>query len=207
MLLVDVLGVILTVVTIHESGHYLIGRLYGYPMPVFSIGIGPRAAHLFTHAGTQFILSWFPIGGFVTIEDGDDDDDACIDDSLSLRQRLWRNVAVYAAGSLANIMSVIVVAIVYYWWFRDGLLGSGWLVFVDEKVDLFIFGSLFLALVNWLPIPPLDGSRIAFALIEIARNRQINADFKNVAFLIGSIFLSIYMIIDWSWFFYFLIWG
>lgn len=203
MLLFDVLGVILSVVTIHEAGHYLIGRIFGYSMPIFSIGVGPRAVHLFTYAGTQFILSWIPAGGFVII----DDDDECVNNALSLRQRLWRDVAVHAAGSLANMVSVMVVAGMYYWWFRDGLMESDWLVFFDDKVDLFIFGSLFLALVNWLPIPPLDGSRIAFALIEIARNRQINGDFKNVAFLIGSIVLIIYMIIEWLWFFYFLIWG
>lgn len=202
-LFVDVMVVIITVVLVHESGHYLIGRLCGYSISMFSIGIGPQAIHLFTHAGTHFIISWIPVGGYIII----DDRTPCADDDPSFRRWLWRDVAVYAAGSLANVISALVLAIIYFGWWRNTLVDASLIGVFDKKVDLFIFGSMVLAVVNWLPIPPLDGGRIVFALVEIIRHRKLNPDVKENMILIGSVIILVYMIIEWAWFCYFLIWG
>jgi membrane-associated protease RseP (regulator of RpoE activity) len=200
-IVVSVISTILSVILVHESGHYIMGRILGYRMPVFSIGMGPRAKHLFTYAGTQFIVSWLPIGGYVLF----DDIDKVSYDAATLRRTLWRDVAVYAAGVLANLVSALVVSVIYYNWMREGILNLSWLEFWDESVDLFIFASIFIACVNMIPLPPLDGGRIAFALIEIVRNRPIHVGVKESIFVLGTVLVLIYTVFDWSFFIYMII--
>jgi regulator of sigma E protease len=61
---VIVLGV---VVLFHEFGHYVVAKLFGITVEVFSIGFGPRIAG-FKHGGTDYRLSWVPLGGYVKLK-------------------------------------------------------------------------------------------------------------------------------------------
>ena len=51
-------------VVVHETGHYLVGRMCGIAVELFSIGFGPR---LWTYKKnkTTYCLSIIPLGGFV----------------------------------------------------------------------------------------------------------------------------------------------
>lgn len=51
-------------VFVHELGHYVVGRWCGIAVEVFSIGFGPAIVG-FRHRGTDYRLSWIPLGGFV----------------------------------------------------------------------------------------------------------------------------------------------
>jgi regulator of sigma E protease len=51
-------------VFVHELGHYLVGRWAGIAVEVFSIGFGPKILG-WRHRGTDYRLSWLPLGGFV----------------------------------------------------------------------------------------------------------------------------------------------
>lgn len=54
------------VVTIHEGGHFVIGRMCGIKMLEFSIGFGPKVfSKRFGKDNTLFTLRAFPLGGFV----------------------------------------------------------------------------------------------------------------------------------------------
>ncbi len=58
---VILLGVL---VFFHEFGHFVVGRLSGIAVEIFSIGFGPRIFG-FSHGGTEYRLSWIPLGGYV----------------------------------------------------------------------------------------------------------------------------------------------
>ena len=49
---------------LHETGHFLACRLAKVRVEVFSLGFGPRLAG-FRRNGTDFRLSWIPLGGYV----------------------------------------------------------------------------------------------------------------------------------------------
>ncbi|MXP63220.1 RIP metalloprotease RseP [Roseomonas sp. M0104] len=59
-----VLGVL---VFIHELGHYLAARWRGVHVEVFSIGFGKRIHSWVDRHGTEWRLSWLPLGGFVKL--------------------------------------------------------------------------------------------------------------------------------------------
>ncbi len=60
------------VVFIHELGHFLAAKAVGVYAPVFSIGWGTRAWGIKV-GETEYRLSWFPIGGFVSMASREDE--------------------------------------------------------------------------------------------------------------------------------------
>lgn len=53
------------IVTVHEYGHYIIGRLSGIRAEVFSLGFGPRLAAWRDRRGTLWQVAAVPLGGYV----------------------------------------------------------------------------------------------------------------------------------------------
>ncbi len=54
-------------VFVHELGHYLAARWRGMYAPRFSIGFGPKIWSWTDRHGTEFMLSWIPLGGYVAL--------------------------------------------------------------------------------------------------------------------------------------------
>ena len=53
------------VITVHELGHYWVGRLFGAAVESFSIGFGRSIFEFRDRRGTRWRLNWIPLGGFV----------------------------------------------------------------------------------------------------------------------------------------------
>lgn len=97
-------------VFVHELGHYLVGRWAGIAVETFSIGFGPKILG-WRSAGTEFRLSWLPLGGFVKFAGAHPSED--VPDGL--RGIPFRNAPLYKraltifAGPLANFLLAMVV--------------------------------------------------------------------------------------------------
>ena len=52
-------------VTIHEFGHFIVGRMFNIHIYRFSIGMGPVIYKKLDRHGTEFALSALPLGGYV----------------------------------------------------------------------------------------------------------------------------------------------
>ena len=52
-------------VTVHELGHYLVGRWFGVHADAFSVGFGKEIAGFTDKRGTRWKLSALPLGGYV----------------------------------------------------------------------------------------------------------------------------------------------
>lgn len=53
------------VITVHELGHYWVGRMFGAAAESFSIGFGRSILERTDSRGTRWRLNWMPLGGFV----------------------------------------------------------------------------------------------------------------------------------------------
>ena len=53
------------VITVHELGHYWMGRVFGAAVESFSIGFGRPIVEVTDKRGTRWRLNWLPLGGFV----------------------------------------------------------------------------------------------------------------------------------------------
>lgn len=111
------------IVTVHEYGHYIIGRLSGIKAEVFSLGFGPRLIARRDRHGTVWQLAALPLGGYVRFLG---DANAASAGSVAVdparaRQTLtgaplWARFATVAAGPVFNfILSILVFAGMAIW--------------------------------------------------------------------------------------------
>lgn len=97
----------------HELGHFIVARICGVKVEVFSIGFGKKLAY-FTHKGTQYAISLIPLGGYVKLKG---QDDTALDtykegnyeaDSYLFQSPLKR-IAILLAGPLFNLLLAFVI--------------------------------------------------------------------------------------------------
>lgn len=100
------------VITIHEGGHFLIGKWCGIKMLEFSIGFGPKIyQRKITKDETLFTLRLIPLGGFVKALDKaglyDEEWEALSEKeksrSFNVASR-WKKVLMVAGGPFANFV-------------------------------------------------------------------------------------------------------
>ena len=122
---VPFLFVLTIVVFFHELGHFLMARLCGIKVLVFSIGFGPEIAGFNDRYGTRWKISAVPLGGYVKFF-GDDNaasvpdqaaaasmSDADRKDSFMF-QPVRSRAAVVAAGPVANfVLAIAIFAIIF----------------------------------------------------------------------------------------------
>jgi regulator of sigma E protease len=108
-----VLGVL---VFVHEMGHYLAARWRGVHVEAFSIGFG-KAIHKWTdRRGTEWRLSWLPLGGYVKLHGQEDPNDVTPEQRAAWRpgqtfhEKPVRDRAiVIAAGPVFNFVLAILL--------------------------------------------------------------------------------------------------
>ncbi len=62
--------VLLSMIVVHELGHYLAGKLFGFKINEFSIGFGPTLlSKTNKKSGEKFTLRAIPLGGYCAFED------------------------------------------------------------------------------------------------------------------------------------------
>lgn len=118
--LVPFLFVLTVVVFFHELGHFLIARLCGIKVMVFSLGFGPELAGFNDRHGTRWKISAIPLGGYVKFFG--DENAASVPDPSALAamseeergrsffaQPVASRAAVVAAGPIANFLLAIAI--------------------------------------------------------------------------------------------------
>jgi regulator of sigma E protease len=107
--LVVTLGVL---VTVHELGHFIVGRWSGAKVVRFSIGFGPSLFSRFDRKGTEFVVAAVPLGGYVKILDEREGHvaQADADKTFNRLSPQWR-IAFALGGPAANFL----LAIAIYW--------------------------------------------------------------------------------------------
>jgi regulator of sigma E protease len=111
-----VLGVL---VLVHEWGHYIVARMFGVRVDVFSIGFGPRLFG-FKHGATDWRVSAVPLGGYVRMAgqdlseiDSSDVKPTGAPDELMSKPR-WQRALITVAGPIVNLIFPILLLTTYF---------------------------------------------------------------------------------------------
>ena len=123
---VPFLVVLSVLVFIHELGHYVVARMNGVKVEIFSIGVGPEIFGWYNKHGTRWKFSWIPLGGYVKMFHEDElfasdaptktpssSDDKFSPDSL-LAKTVWQRIAISIAGPAANYLFALGLMAVLY---------------------------------------------------------------------------------------------
>lgn len=100
LVFIFVLGIM---VLVHETGHFVVAKLCGVRVEVFSIGFGKRLIG-FRYGDTDYRLSLLPLGGYVKMagEYGAETRAGAPDEFTS--QPRWQRILIGLAGPAANIV-------------------------------------------------------------------------------------------------------
>ena len=99
----------LTLIIIHEFGHFISAKLLGVRVNEFAVGFGPK---IFSKQGkeTKYSLNLIPLGGYCAME-GEDENSA--DEKAFCNKAAWRRFLIVVMGAVFNlILGLIIVAII-----------------------------------------------------------------------------------------------
>ena len=112
-------------ITVHEFGHYLVGRWFGVKAEAFSIGFGKELVGFTDRRGTRWKLSALPLGGYVQFKG--DMNPASIPDGEALAaipaseraaafhfKPLWQRALIVFAGPATNLIVAIAIFAAFF---------------------------------------------------------------------------------------------
>ena len=140
-LLLGVALVLGLMIMIHEWGHFIVARLFGVRVDVFSIGFGPRLFGL-KRGATDWRVSTLPFGGYVrmagqdmTDVDAGDKPPTGSSDELMSKPR-WQRALISFAGPAVNLIFPILVLTVLF-----VVLGVPHSAYLDQPVRVVALSS------------------------------------------------------------------
>ena len=117
---IALLGVL---VTIHEYGHFIFARIFNVHVQRFSIGMGPVIYKRLDKHGTEFAISAFPLGGYVSmitnklIELEPEVKEELTSDQIKNTfdsKPKWQRALIMFAGPLANfLLSIFIFSFIF----------------------------------------------------------------------------------------------
>ena len=102
---------LLIMITIHELGHYSVGKLLGFGIEEFSLGFGKAIFQKKLKSGEKFSIRILPIGGYCAFvgEDRDHDDPRAFNN-----KKCWQRILVLLAGVTFNFVFAMLILGIYF---------------------------------------------------------------------------------------------
>lgn len=102
---------LLLMITVHEFGHYIAGKIFGFGIEEFAIGFGPKLYRKQRKNGEYFSVRLLPLGGFCAFK-GEDEDDP--DPSAFNNRKPWQRIIVLASGALMNVITALLIIFILF---------------------------------------------------------------------------------------------
>lgn len=103
--------VLLLMILIHETGHYVAGRFLKFKINEFSIGFGKAIYSKTNKRGEKFSIRIFPLGGYCAFEGESDAADGKNPEAFN-NQKPWKRMIVLFAGAFFNFLSAIIFSFI-----------------------------------------------------------------------------------------------
>ena len=103
--------ILLVMITVHELGHYIAGKIFGFGIDEFSVGFGPKLFSKKKKSGELFSVRLLPIGGFCAFKGEDQQSD---DPTAFNNKKWWQRIIVLISGALMNYLLAVVIIIIMF---------------------------------------------------------------------------------------------
>lgn len=101
--------ILMIMITVHELGHYLVGKAFKFKINEFAIGMGPAIFKRTMKSGEIFSIRLFPFGGFCAFDGEDQDGD---DPNAFNNKKPWQRILVLIAGATMNYLLALLIIII-----------------------------------------------------------------------------------------------
>ena len=99
--------ILLIMITVHELGHYIVGKIFKFKINEFAIGMGPaivKKKH--KNSDEVFSVRALPLGGFCAFEGEDEQSDS---EGAFNNKAPWKRILVLIAGATMNLILGIII--------------------------------------------------------------------------------------------------
>ena len=129
VMIVSVSVVLGVMVLVHEWGHFIVAKMFGVRVEIFSIGFGTRLWGI-KRGDTDYRLSALPLGGYVKMAGDNPMEERKGDPDEFLSKPRWQRVLIALAGPAMNVvLSIVLIAGIY-------MHGSKQPAFLDKPMAL-----------------------------------------------------------------------
>lgn len=102
--------VLLIMITVHEFGHYIVGKIFKFKINEFAIGMGPAIFKKENKkSGEVFSIRVFPLGGFCAFEG--EDEDSKSENAFNNKSPLKRILVLLAGATMNFILGILVLVL------------------------------------------------------------------------------------------------
>ena len=101
--------ILLAMITVHEFGHYVAGKIFKFKIEEFAIGFGPALFRRRKKNGEYFSVRLLPLGGYCAFA-GEEEDSG--DPGAFNNKKPWQRIIVLIAGALMNFILALVVIVI-----------------------------------------------------------------------------------------------
>lgn len=103
--------ILLVMITVHEFGHYIAGKIFKFGIDEFAIGFGPKLFSKKRKSGEMFSIRALPIGGFCAFRGEDEESE---DPQAFNNKKPWQRIIVLISGALMNyVLAVLLIALMF----------------------------------------------------------------------------------------------
>lgn len=112
--------ILLVMITVHEAGHYFVGKIFKFKINEFAIGMGPALFKKKLKSGEVFSVRVLPLGGFCAFdgEDGDAEDENSFN-----KKKPWQRILVLLAGATMNYLLALIIIVITFGAYGQQLVG------------------------------------------------------------------------------------
>ena len=112
--------VLLVMITVHEFGHYITGKIFKFDIKEFAIGFGPKLFSKKKKNGEIFSLRLLPLGGFCAFSG--EDEESQLPNAFN-NKKPWQRIIVLISGALMNyIFALLIIAVTFFSFGQPGLV-------------------------------------------------------------------------------------
>ena len=101
--------VLMIMITVHEFGHYIVGKLLKFKINEFAIGMGPAIFKHKAKNGELFSIRIFPFGGYCSFEGEDEENPS---PNAFNNKKPWQRILVLLAGATMNYLLALLIIII-----------------------------------------------------------------------------------------------
>lgn len=121
--------VLLVMITVHELGHYVAGKVFGFGITEFALGFGPAIYKRKRKNGEYFSIRALPFGGFCAFEGEDEESQS---PTAFNNRKPWQRIIVLVAGAAMNFLLALVFIILLFGIYGQSLMSTFEVVKTDE---------------------------------------------------------------------------
>lgn len=133
------LAALMIMITIHEAGHYTVGKLFKFKIKEFAIGFGKPLYKKVRKSGEIFSIRILPLGGFCAFY-GEDEENA--EEGAFNTKPCYQRILVLLAGVVFNFVSAMLILGIFFTAYGYNLPTVATVYTNSENVQVFQEGDV-----------------------------------------------------------------